>query len=245
MIRRPGSLRLSLIEYCLSLIFYRLLSPIAGVLARPARFGRVIRDYLIKACLAHLFYMRADAVLVLIFRGDFSVVDDEAGDDAHDERYGQARDREDRSAGQFIRSELERESADARHEDRADHEQVPVVSEIDSLQHLQTADSDEAVQRDARAAHDAFWYRIDDRYERGEEREDHASDSGCHDRYRRGVSRDRDASDRFAVRGVRETAEEASDDGADAVSEERPVEARVLDEVAADDVAEVLMSAMC
>ena len=64
-------------------------------------------------------------------------------------------------------TEVQRQAADAAHQNGSDHEQVPVVAQIHRLQHLQAADRDEAVQRDAHAAHDAGGDGVDEGRRRG------------------------------------------------------------------------------
>ena len=159
--------------------------------------------------------------------------EDLVDEDAEDERGG--------DGGQRDRAEVQRQAADAGHEDRADGVEVAVVVEVDRLNHLQAADGDEAVERDADAADDAGRDGVDEGHEGLEEAEHDAVDGGQRDGGPGGVAGQRDAGDGFTVGGVGAAAEEGTDDGADTVADERAVEARIGDQVAFDDGAEVLM----
>ena len=162
---------------------------------------------------------------------------DEPDHDAEDQRAGN------RGKGDLtgVEHEVQGQSADARDQDRGDGEQVLVIAEVDLLQHLQTADGDEAVEREADAAHHAA--------RNGGEQGDEGSDEGGDDREDRGagdgpdrrVARDGDAADGLAVGGVRAAAEEGAHHRADAVAEQGLVQTRIGDQVTADDRGEVLV----
>ena len=162
-------------------------------------------------------------------------MDDQVRDDADDQRDRERRDVEQRAARDRVAAEAEIQAADAADQNGADDEQVAAVAEVDLMQHLQAGDRDEAVQRDARAAHDALRNRVDQHDERREERKHHAAERRREDRNDRGVARDRDAGDRLAVRRVRAATEESADDRADAVAEQRTRKPGVAQEVGADD----------
>ena len=74
--------------------------------------------------------------------------------------------------------DLDRQPADARDEDGADDKEVLVLAEVDVLEHLETADGDEAVESEAHAAHDRCGDGLQKRHDGGEEGEHHAHDGG-------------------------------------------------------------------
>ena len=170
-----------------------------------------------------------------------AAVDDEVRNDAEDERGREARDGEERAAGGGVSAEIEGEAADAGNEDGGDDEEVLVVSEVDALEHLETGDRDEAVESYAGAAHNALGYGVDYGYEGGEEGENHAAHGGGEDGDDGGVSGDGYAADALAVGGVGGSAEDAADYASDAVADEGLVKAGIGDEVAVDDVSEILV----
>ena len=119
-------------------------------------------------------------------------------------------DAEDKSAGnrgEGNLSEAYNKSADSADEDNSNNKEVLVFAEVNSLNHLETAYRDKAVERDANAAHYAVRNACKEGYERTEE-----GDNETHYRSRqngndRCVFGDRDTSDGFAVSRVRASAE--------------------------------------
>ena len=154
-------------------------------------------------------------------------------DDAEDESGG------DGSDGDL--TEIEGEAADTADEDGGDDEQVAVLFEVDVLDHLETGDGDEAVEGDTDAAHDARRDGVNDRNERGEERDQQSADSGGDDRCNGCVAGDGDARDGFAVGGVRTAAEERAHHGADAVTEKGTGETGIFEEVLFNDGGDILV----
>ena len=75
-----------------------------------------------------------------------------------------------------IGAEVQLEAADAADQNGRHDEQVAMVAQIHGLNHLQAADRDEAVQRDADAADDAGGNRVDEGHEGIEEGQDDAVD---------------------------------------------------------------------
>ena len=109
------------------------------------------------------------------------------------------------------------------------------------MEHLETGNGDEAVERDARAAHDALRNGVNEHDERSEEGKHHAAECRGEDGNDGSVAGDGDAADGLAVGGVCTAAEERAHNGAEAVADEGLIEARVCDEVAVDNRAEVLV----
>ena len=128
-----------------------------------------------------------------------ALVEDHVHQDAHDQAGGDGAD--------LHGAEVQRQAADAAHQNGSDHEQVPIVAQIHRLQHLQAADRDEAVQRDAHAAHDAGGDGVDEADEGVEEAQQDAVHTGQRDRADGGVARDGNAAHGFAVGGVGAAAE--------------------------------------
>ncbi len=160
-------------------------------------------------------------------------VEDDIDDDAEDQAGGDGTDGDS--------AEVQGQAADAGHQDGCDHEQVAVVIQIHRLQHLEAADRDEAVQRDANAAHDAAGDGVYEAYKRIEEGQDDAVHGRDGDGGDAGIAGNGDAADALAVGGVRAAAEEGTDDGADAVADQGFVQAGVGDQVMLDDGGEVLV----
>ena len=76
-----------------------------------------------------------------------------------------------------------RVAADTRDKDNGDNEEVPVILKVDLLDHLETADCDEAVESYADAAHDAGGNGGEEGCERGDKGDDYrkncGGDDGC------------------------------------------------------------------
>ena len=115
-------------------------------------------------------------------------------DDAEDKRGG--------DRGYRDCAEVERKTADAADEYSRDDKEVSVLLEVDLLDHLKTRYGDEAVERDAYAAHYAARNRVDERNEGREEGNDYREDGGCDYGRDGGVAGDGYAGYGFAVGGV-------------------------------------------
>ena len=154
--------------------------------------------------------------------------------DAEDERGGDVGD------GDF--AEVEAQPTDAGDEDGGDYEKVAVLVKVNVLEHPQAGYRNEAVQRDAHAAHYASGNGVHERYERSEEAEHDTADCRCDDCNHGGVAGNRYAADAFTVGGVGAAAEERADHGADAVAQQRAGKARFAAyEILTDDGRKVLM----
>ena len=116
-----------------------------------------------------------------------------------------------------------------------------MVVQVNRLNHLQAADRDEAVQRDAHAAHDAGGDGVDEADEGIKEAQQHTVDRGDSDGADGGVARDGDAADGLAVGGVGAAAKQRAHDGARAVAQQGAVQAGIGNQVMADDGGEVLV----
>lgn len=89
-----------------------------------------------------LFYIGLFSLFVLL-----SVAEHNIRQDAEDECAG--------DGGYRDLAEGDGQAADTGDKNNGDNEEVSVIFEVNFLDHLQTADCDEAVERDAHAAHDA------------------------------------------------------------------------------------------
>ena len=116
-----------------------------------------------------------------------------------------------------------------------------MVVQVNRLNHLQAADRDEAIQRDAHTAHDAGGDGVDEADEGIKEAQQHAVDRGDGDGADGGVARDGDAAHGLAVGGVGAAAEEGAHDGAHAVADQGAVQTGVGDQVAVDDAGDILV----
>ena len=163
----------------------------------------------------------------------FLSVDHNVGQDAEDEGAG--------DLGHGNGAEADCKSADTGDEDNGYHEEVAVVAEVDSLYHLKTRHCDEAVERDAHAAHDAGRNGRKECGEGSYEGGKQAEHCGSDYRYDRGVAGDSHATDRFAVGGVGATAEDGACHGAYAVTEKGVGKSGVFEQVVLDDGGEVLV----
>ena len=72
----------------------------------------------------------------------------------NDQVYDDAEDKGSGNLGDGDLTDLKGQAADAGDENGGDDEQVSVLAEVDFLDHLKTGNRDEAVKRDAHAAHD-------------------------------------------------------------------------------------------
>ena len=160
-------------------------------------------------------------------------VDERIDENAEDERAGDCSDSD--------LSEGERHSAHAGDEDGRDDEEVAVLVEVDLLDHLQTADGDEAVERNAHAAHDAGGNGGKEGDEGSDERRDEGDDGRRENGDDGGVARDGDAADGFTVRRIGAAAEERAHHGADSVAEEGSGKAGIGEQIVLDDGGDVLV----
>ena len=139
-----------------------------------------------------------------------------AADDEVDE------DAEDESASDFGDGDLtegKSHTADAGDEDDGYDEEVLVFFEVDFLDHLETGNCDEAVERYADAAHDAGRNGRKQSYERSEEGRNDREASRYQDGDDGSVTAYRDAADGLTVSGIGAAAEEGTCHRADAVTE--------------------------
>ena len=120
-------------------------------------------------------------------------------------------------------AESKGQAAYAGDKDNGYNEEVAVVAEVYLLYHFKTGYRDEAVERDAHAAHYAGRYGCEEGRERSDKGDYDCHYRGCEYRYYGSISGDSDASDRFAVSGVGATAEERARNRTYAVAEKSSV----------------------
>ena len=155
------------------------------------------------------------------------------GEDAEDQRAS--------DGGQGNLAEGDRQTADTGDEDDGGNEQVLVSFQVDLLDHLKTADSDEAVQSHAHTTHDAGGDGVNECYERIKEGNDDGADGGSDDGDHGSVAGDGHARYGLAVGGVRAAAEERAGDGANAVTQQGAVQAGILQQILFNDRGDILV----
>ena len=116
-----------------------------------------------------------------------------------------------------------------------------VVAKVYLLNHLQPGHRDEAVQRNAHAAHHAGRNGSEEGDERSHERSDDRNDRRRENRGNGSVPRNRHAAYGFTVRGVGAAAEERARNRTYAVAEKRSVQTGIFQKIAADDRRKILM----
>ena len=137
--------------------------------------------------------------LSLFSLGTVLLVENDIGDDAEDKSAG--------NGGKGNLAEGEGKAADTGNQDNGNNEQITVVIQIDLLNHLKTANCDEAVKRDAHAAHDAGGNGSKEGGEGSNECNDDGKHCGADDGGNRGVAGDGHAGDGLTVGGVGSAAE--------------------------------------
>ena len=175
----------------------------------------------------------------------FDLIDDRVRYDTEDKRGSDRGDRDHFGHGtvvsQSVRN-LDGQSTDTGDEDRGNREEVFVLAEVDVFEHLQPADCDESIERQAYAAHDTVRDRLQDRHDRAEEAQYDTHDRRNQDRSDGSVFRDSYATYGFSVRRVGADTEDRTGDGAYAVTEERSLQSGfAFNEVFTDDGTEVLV----
>ena len=171
----------------------------------------------------------------------FAAVGDVVYDYADSHRKRKSGNLDKRAARKIVLSEVERYAADSDNEYRSDGIEVSVVGKVNVFEHLETAYRDETVHRDASAAHYAFGKHVDKGYKRRYERYEHAHYGSREYRVGRSVFGKRDAAYRFAVSGVRATAEERSDSRTYAVAQKSVVKTGVFEKVFFYDIRKVFV----
>ena len=132
-------------------------------------------------------------------------------------------------------------AADAGDQDGSGDEQVLVLVQIHLLDHLQTGNSDEAVQGDANTAHDAAGDGIQEGHEGSEEGDHDAHDGSGGDGDDGGVAGNGNTANGLTVGGVGAAAEDSTGEGANAVTQQGAVQAGILQQVLANDGGQVLV----
>ena len=160
---------------------------------------------------------------------------EEEEDEAHD--HGDDR-------GQAHAFELDRSEDDSRAAEAGNHrdcrqDEVLRARVVDFLfdEHAQARSGDEAEEEDADAAHDRGRDGVDEGRNLADEGEEDSKDSSAADDPRAVDAGDGHDAHVFTIRRIRRRADEAGNDVGQAVGKERAVQARVLDQIAADDVA--------
>ena len=120
-----------------------------------------------------------------------SLGDHQVDDDAQNQRAG--------DGGQSDLADGHCHAADAGDQDGSNHEQILVLAQIHLLDHLQTGNSDEAVQSHANAAHNAVGDGGQEGDEGAEEGNDHAHDGSGGDGDHGSVAGNGNTADRLTV----------------------------------------------
>ena len=159
----------------------------------------------------------------------------EKEDEAHD--HG-----DDRSQSHAL--ELDRTEDDSRPAEAGNHgdsreDEVLRARIIDFLfdEHAQARSGDEAEQENADTAHDRRRDGVDEGCDLADEGKEDGKDSSAADDPRTIYAGNGHDAHVFTIRRIRRRTDQAGQDVGQAVGKERPVQARVLDEVAADDIA--------
>ena len=132
-------------------------------------------------------------------------------------------------------------AAHARDENGGNGKEVGVVAEIHLLDHLKTGNRDKAVKRHANTAHHAAGNGIQERHEGRNKGNEHRQHGGNRNGDDGGVPGDGNAAHRLAVRGIGAAAEEGARNGAHTVTQQRAMEAGVLQQILLNDGGEVLV----
>ena len=142
-------------------------------------------------------------------------------------------------AGQRYIAERQGHAGQAGDEDdrRQDHVAVLAVINVVVDQNTQTGGADHAVQQEGDAADDRAGDGLDQGGERADERADDGDDCRAADDAHRVDLGDRHNADVLAVGGGRDRTDEAGDHGREVICEQRAVQAGVLEQIAADDLA--------
>ena len=142
-------------------------------------------------------------------------------------------------AGQRYIAERQGHAGQAGDEDdrRQDHVAVLAVIDVVVDQNAQTGGADHAVQQEGDAADDRAGDGLDEGGERADERADDGDDCRAADDAHRVDLGDRHNADVLAVGGGRDRTDEAGDHGREVIREQRAVQAGVLEQIAADDLA--------
>ena len=188
-----------------------------------------------------------------VFLGDYKLLflfdlgKHRVGDDTEDER-GCNRGHLDSSihdccaafGAECIRN-LNSQTANTCDQNRGNNKQILAFVEIHVLDHLQTGNSDKAVQRQANTAHDARRDGLQNYHQRAEEGKDQAHDGCGGDGNHRGVTGDSYTTNRLTVGGIGADAEQRAADRAYTVTQQRAVQTGILDQIAINNGRKVLV----